>query len=497
MISPESCSNQCSIQVVQGNPVCNNNGTGGNPNDDTFTISVTLTGFNTGTGWTATWNGGSASGAYNTAVVLGPFATNTNFQIVFEDNGPSNCSTTLNIPAVAPCSDDCEINATFVTEPVCNNNGTPSNPNDDTYTFSVNVTGFNTGSTWTATWNGNSSQTGNYGANTVFGPFSIANGPIMFTFRDSNDPTCQDILMVVPPPTCSNVCEIVATQPETPRCDDNNTPADASDDVFYYTLAVNGFNTSGNWIATLANGQQVAAGAMGSTVTIGPLPIGNGLPFDVNIRDAANANCFTQISVTPPATCSDQCLVQLQYLFSSCFDNDTPYDPSDDQYYVGVQVTGFNTNGFWTTDDPTVGGPGFNGTYGAIIAFGPYPISGGDVTIRVWDVGDPACGASISAPAPQTCSDQCLVEEAVTNIRCEDNGTPTDPSDDVFYFDVTMTGVYNFSPLGWQQVFPNGTFGLSGQYGVTTTFGPYPISGGPRISASVTAEITPAAWTSR
>ncbi|MDZ4682322.1 MAG: SdrD B-like domain-containing protein [Saprospiraceae bacterium] len=484
VVSPPSCSNLCAIQVTPGNPICNNNGTGGNPNDDTFTISVTLTGFNTGTGWTATANGVTIPGGvrpYNTAVVLGPFPTNTAIQIAFEDNGPSNCSTTFNIPAVAPCSNNCEINATLVNGPVCNNNGTPSNPNDDTYTFSVNVSGFNTGGTWTATWNATGTLIGSYGVNTPFPAFNIVNGPVMITFTDVNDPTCQDILMIVPPPTCSNVCEIVATLPQTPVCNNSGTPADASDDTYTFTLVVNGFNTGSTWEARRLNGQLVASGSYGAPgISVGPLLIGNGAPYVLNIQDMANPGCNTQITIIPPTTCSDQCLVQIEYVYSSCYDNETPYDPSDDQFYVGVRVTGFNANGFWTTDDPTLGGTSFSGTYGAIVAFGPYPISAGNRTINIWAVGNEDCSASLTAQPTATCSDLCLIEEAVTNIRCDDNGTPTNPSDDVFYFDVTMTGVYNFSPLGWQQVFPNGTFGLSGQYGVTTTFGPYPISGGPR-----------------
>jgi len=482
VVSPASCSDECSIQVVAGDPICNNNGTGGNPNDDTFTISVTLSGFNTGTGWTATANGTIVPGGvrpYNTPIVLGPFPTNTLINLVFTDNADAACSNTFSIPAVAPCSDDCEIDATIVNGPTCNNNGTQSNPNDDTYTFSVNVTGFNTGSTWTATWNG-STLSGTYGVNANFGPFPIANGPITITFTDSNDGGCQDILVVVPPAPCSNVCEIIATLPQTPECNNNGTPSNPNDDTFTFVLAVNGFNTGSTWVATLPSGQQFT-GSYGNAnaVTFGPFPIGNGAPFAVNIFDQGNPTCNTQITVTPPNTCSDQCLVQVEQTFSICDDNDTPYDPSDDVYYVGVRVTGFNTNGFWTTDDATVGSP-FNGTYGSEVAFGPYPISGGNRTIHVWDIGNPLCEATLNAQAPaQPCSNACLIEETVSNVQCHDNGTPGDPSDDTFSFDVLMTGVHNFSPFGWRQVFPNGTFGVDGQYGVVHTFSGYPISGGP------------------
>ena len=51
------------------------------------------------------------------------------------------------IAAPAPCSDDCTINTPIV-EVDCSDNGTPDDPSDDTYTFTLLVTGNNTGGTY-------------------------------------------------------------------------------------------------------------------------------------------------------------------------------------------------------------------------------------------------------------------------------------------------------------------------------------------------------------
>ena len=71
----------------------------------------------------------------------------------------------------------------------------------------------------------------------------------------------------------------------------------------------------------------------------------------------------------------------------------------------------------------------------------------------------------------------CNLQVAVTNVVCNDHGTPNDPSDDTFTFtaNVSGTGVSN----GW-----NTTGGITftgGSYGIPTNFGPYPISGGTKF----------------
>ncbi len=61
----------------------------------------------------------------------------------------------------------------------------------------------------------------------------------------------------------------------------------------------------------------------------------------------------------------------------------------------------------------------------------------------------------------------------ISNVVCDDNGTPNDPSDDTFSFELTATG--GTGPWGWDMLptvmmFP---------YGMAYTFGPFPVSGGP------------------
>ncbi|MCY7329002.1 MAG: GEVED domain-containing protein [Saprospiraceae bacterium] len=95
------------------------------------------------------------------------------------------------------------------------------------------------------------------------------------------------------------VCRLQASIKEV-KCSNNGT-TNPGDDTYEATLTVNGTNTSGEWTATV--GGQTVNGTVGTSVVLGPLPITAGdLTFVV--RDAANAQCTTSVTITPPAPCS-------------------------------------------------------------------------------------------------------------------------------------------------------------------------------------------------
>ena len=83
---------------------------------------------------------------------------------------------------------------------VCNDNGTATNPADDTYTFSLNVTG--TGAKWQTTI-GTTTTKGVMNTPKTFGPYPISGGDLNFTVRDSADATCTFAASVTAPLPCS------------------------------------------------------------------------------------------------------------------------------------------------------------------------------------------------------------------------------------------------------------------------------------------------------
>jgi hypothetical protein len=475
---PAACSNACSISASTANVLCSDNGTPSDPNDDTFTFDLTVTGTNTGSGWTAN-DPNNASGSYGATVNLGPYPiSGGNLSFTVSDISDPGCTTQVTVTAPATCSNACAISSS-TTNILCDNNGTPTDPSDDTFTFDLTVTGTNTGSGWTANDPNNSS--GTYGNPVNLGPYPISGGNLSFTVTDNTDPACTTQVTVTAPATCSNQCDISATV-SSPNCNDNGTPSDPSDDTFSFEVTVSGQNTGSGWNANDPNG---TAGLYDNPTTFGPYPISGGA-LAITISDNGDPACTASISVNPPATCSDQCDITAFASNILCDDAGTPSDPSDDTYTFDLLVSGQNTGGGWSANDPN----GSSGFYDATTSLGPYLISGGDLNFAVFDNVDPGCTATVSVAAPLPCSDLCTINAVVNAVLCDENGTPADPNDDTFTFLLTVTGLNTGS--SWIASDPNASAGL---YDVPVILGPYPISGGD-LNFTVTDDLDPNCQTS-
>ncbi len=179
----------------------------------------------------------------------------------------------------------------------CDNNGTPGIPDDDVFFFDLLVNGGHpTG------WFSGFGINGMYNVVTTFGPFNIADGPIVLTITDNEEPTCNTTLTIAPPPAgCDAECAITAAVNNI-TCDDNGTPEDPGDDLFYFDVLVEGQQTSGTWIA---NDAGTTSGDYGQATTFGPYPVSGGNLL-IEITDSADPNCTTAISVAAPFDCACQ-----------------------------------------------------------------------------------------------------------------------------------------------------------------------------------------------
>ena len=465
---PTACSEECQVSISLVNePECDDNGTPGDPSDDLYSFTLFVQGNNTSA---STWtNNLGETGNFGELVTYGPFAVADGpVSLTFADTDNSICRESITVDPPSTCSDQCDLTAVLANL-VCDDNGTPTNPNDDLYTFTLEVNGLNTGNNgWAAVINNAVVAAGEYGETLSFGPYNIINGPIQVDVHDIENASCSESVIVTPPTTCSEECSVTVSQAEAPVCDDNGTAADPTDDVFFVKLEINGNNGSGSWNA-YADGQLLESGSYGSTREFGPFTIADG-PVTISLEDAADGDCTDEITIIPPTSCSEECSITARLQNTICNDGGTPYDPSDDTYFAVVQVTGNNTGANWSSPELF---PQF-ASYGATVILGPYNISAGNRVIEFYDLGDPSCKTSLFIDAPEHCSDACLIDAVVMDVTCQDQGT-ADPSDDTFTFEVTVSGQYNFGN-GWRTV---GTDPIvNGQYGESYTFGPYLIADG-------------------
>lgn len=338
---------------------------------------------------------------------------------------------------------------------MCDDNGTPGDASDDTYSVTVNLSG-GAGS-WTA--DDPLMTSGSYDTDVVLSDFPISGGDVTITFTDNDDPTCSITETFVAPAACSDACDI-AIAIQNIQCLDNGTPSDPSDDSFTFEGLITGTNVGTSWTSDGV----VTSGNYNTLTPLGTYPISGG-GITLSFTDIDDASCTENITIDPPATCSEQCSIAATVSNIVCNDNGTPLDDSDDTFTFDVMVNGSNTGTGWTADD------GSTGNYGTTTSLGPYPISSGDITLILTDDSDNNCTVNITATAPGTCSTQCSITASVSNVQCNDNGTPLDDSDDTYSYDVIVNG--SNTGTGW-----TADDGSTGTYGTATTISGLLISDG-------------------
>ncbi len=483
-----------------GFTTCNDNGTPTDPSDDFYTFPLNPVGSGLGSGYTVSVSGGTVSppgGNYGseTTFTLTGIGPPAGISIIVTDNDDPNCftNTIINLPPPCSTAPPCDINYAQIGNVTCSDNGTPNDPSDDTFTFILQVVGDGTSPNgWTA--NDPLGTTGDYNVVTTMGPYPISGGGFPVVVTDNDDPSCTTIsVTIVPPAPCSTPppCNLTGALINTLiNCDDQGT-SNPDDDVFIIELQPEGTNLSGTYNLV---------SSVGSITPAGPQPYGifttfelsisstNGQLTTLTIVDTNDPSCTAEVISIFPASCSTlPCNIEATLISTSCFDNNTPSDPSDDLFQGTILIENPGNNGGWLATYPNGGQP--VGNYGDAPGFGFAFINNGPFTVTFTDQLDPNCTVSVVVDPPPTCSSQppCDIGVTLTSApTCSDNGTPNDPSDDTFSFNGTISGMGIGS--SWTANDINNT---SGNYNISTLFGPYPISGGP-IDITITDGDDPA-----
>jgi hypothetical protein len=93
---------------------------------------------------------------------------------------------------------------------------------------------------------------------------------------------------------------------ENITCDPGLDPTDPADDTYTFNITVTGFNNASSWTADDPNS---SVGVYNTIITLGPYLISDG-DLNFTITDADDIECNIDVTVQPPATCSNLCLIQ-------------------------------------------------------------------------------------------------------------------------------------------------------------------------------------------
>ena len=501
-----SCSTDCEIVINTLISTCNNNGTPTDPSDDFYEIQVNASGINNGSSTDfEILIGGNSMGnyAYDQNHILTVPADGSSPIVTLIDSDNNQCQIQQQIDPLIPCSTPgCSITAVLGT-PICDDAGTPGDDSDDTFTISITVTAQNPpGSGWSIA---NIGESGVYGVIEIMGPFLISNGSISSTINDSTDPSCFTTINFDPPASCSDcngapmvnnaTLEICDTDMDglatfdltTAEVDINADPTVSF--TFYESLteAINQINSiSSNYTNTLAFNQTIfvrvedmngCAQIAELALTVftppdiqvvitdetclgdnnGTATINSMLAVNYNLDGGAwevnnNFSNLTPGNYTAFVQDANNCENQSDFVIdsgleltvsnfmSNCNDGNSSTDPTDDIYFISFIVN--NNLGQTGTFEVTSGATNY-GTwnYGALVNITAFAM-GQSFTIVVTD-DLTNCTTDLSVGPLNPCSTDCEIIINTLTADCQDNGTPSDPSDDFYAILVNASGINN------------------------------------------------------
>ncbi len=465
----------CNItQSGLSNIECNNNETPDNLNDDYISFTLNPMGIGTSGEYSLTGDGIDEVGIFGQPTIFTtPTGTagNGDITLTITDRDSTGCTLVVVVSDPGACTSipPCNISQAGLSNIQCNDNGTPANPNDDYITFNVNPSGQGLSGTYQLT-GGGIDTTGVFGQNTQINtPAGTAGqGNINLTITDADSGSCTLEFTLTDPGVCTPECNLLASGLADIACNDNGTPNDPNDDFITYSLNPTGVGVSGSY---QVSGPEInETGTFGQKTTFNtPQGTAGNSDIVITISDSNNPNCSIEATITNPGTCTPPCnITQANLSAINCNDNGTPADPNDDYITFMLDVSAGNIVGQYTV---TGGGIQASGTYGQTQAFqSPLGSAGkGDITIVITDTINPECTASLLLIDPGVCISAVtcdIMQSGLTNVTCNDNGTPMDNTDDFLTFELNPTG----GGLGTTYSVQGRGIDLQGQYGSPASF---------------------------
>ena len=481
---------------------CDDNNTPSNDTDDLITFNLNPSGNDLATSYSVSVSTGTINplnanyGAPTAFSLNNGSAGNGNVTVTITDNDDPNCTFQVVINDPGSCSDECNLSSSGIGGIICDDNGTNSDPSDDFVTFNLNPTGSNLAASYSVSVSAGTINptNANYGAPTAFNlnNGSAGSGNVTVTITDNDDPNCTFQVVINDPGTCSDVCNLSSSGIDGIVCDDNGTNSDPTDDFVTFNLDPTGSNLAASYSVSVSAGTINPTNANYGASTAFNLNNGSAGSGDVTvtITDNNSPNCTFQVIVNDPGSCSDVCNLSSSGIDGiTCDDNGTNSDPNDDFIMFNLNPTGSNLAASYSVSVSAGTINPVNANYGASTTFNLNNGSSGsgDVTVTITDDNSPNCTFQVIISDPGTCSGTCNISSSgIDGIICNDNGTNSDPSDDIVTFNLNPTGS-NLAASYSVSVSAGTINPVNANYGASTTFN---LNNGSAGSGDVTVTIT-------
>lgn len=319
--------------------------------------------------------------------------------------------------------------------PICQDAGTPTQPDDDFYDIEFVLThNYGNSGNFDVFVNGDSTGRFEYGLPGEL-TFAADGQSYLLLFVDVEN-GCEISVETGPLNPCSSDCSIDLTAIDQ-NCQDNGTPSDPTDDFYIISLLAEAINPGdNNAYEVILNGVAIDTFSYGSEETF-TLPADGSSP-ELILMDLDETACELTVQLQDLDPCSDDCLIEAVVDSIVCNSQGTPDDPLDDTFVAYVTVSSVNNSDEWLV----VGNPGERFSYNESVELGPWLIADGSFSLVLVDSDDPSCTFEIAIDPPLPCSSPCVIEANNLTIgECNDNGTGTISEDDFFGVSFTVNSV--------------------------------------------------------
>src|SRR5690606_25040581 len=110
---PLTCSEECELNTIVSNILCDDNGSPLDSTDDLFTFDLRVEGQNVAENWTS--DDGLLAGSYDSLYRLGPFAIGEGSRMwTITDDNNTSCRSILGVDPPLACSEECVISSDVI-----------------------------------------------------------------------------------------------------------------------------------------------------------------------------------------------------------------------------------------------------------------------------------------------------------------------------------------------------------------------------------------------